>query len=122
MNEMPNCPVIEHCHCYPIEEVEARKSGLTHCVCGESEKALRGWMNGRITNPMTPEQREWCYQEIDAVEAHDRDDYLKRNRLRAGNGCLKCMAILLSRQGIAMTPRTLILLLLGLCSGENENL
>lgn len=45
------------------------------CVCGESEKALRGWINGRIKEPMTPEQREWCYQEIDSVESHERKDY-----------------------------------------------
>lgn len=76
MNEMPNCPVVNHCHCYPQEEQEARSRGVTHCVCGDSEKALRGWLNGRIATPMTPEQREWCYREIDSVEAHDREDYV----------------------------------------------
>lgn len=74
-DEMPNCPVVEHCHCYPQEEQEANAKGGTHCVCGDTEKALRGWLNGRITTPMTPEQREWCYNEIDAVEAHDRADF-----------------------------------------------
>lgn len=75
MNEMPNCPQVDYCHCYPEEERQANARGATHCVCGESEKALRGWLNKRITTPMTPEQREWCYGEIDQVEWHDRKDY-----------------------------------------------
>lgn len=76
MDEMPNCPVVSHCHCFPEQERQANERGVTHCVCGETEKALRGWLNGRITQPMTPAQREWCYAEIDAVEAHDREDYI----------------------------------------------
>lgn len=75
MDEMPNCPSVAHCHCYPDEEKAALERGCTHCVCGETEKALRGWLNGRIVTPMTPEQREWCYNEIECVEAHDREDY-----------------------------------------------
>lgn len=77
MNEMPNCPHVKHCHCYPEQEAEANKLGHTHCVCGETEKALRDWINGRIKTKMTVEQREWCYGEIDAIEAHDREDYEK---------------------------------------------
>lgn len=77
MKEMPNCPIVKHCHCYPEEETEANKRNETHCVCAMTEKALRGWINGRIKTPMTPEQREWCYAEIDAVESHDREDYVK---------------------------------------------
>jgi len=75
MNEMPHCPHIEYCHCYPEQETNIRQQDGTHCVCGETEKALRGWLNKRITKPMTPEQREWCYEEINSVEAHDRKDY-----------------------------------------------
>lgn len=76
MKEMPNCPHVAHCHCFPEEELKANTNGATHCVCGESEKALRGWINGRITTPMTPEQREWCYLEIDNIEGYDRSDFL----------------------------------------------
>lgn len=75
MNEMPNCPEVAHCHCYPEQEREANARGTTHCVCGESEKALRGWLNERIPTPMTAEQREWCLREIDSVEGFDRKDY-----------------------------------------------
>lgn len=85
---MPNCPDVEHCHCYPEEERQARDRGCTHCVCGESEKALRGWLNGRITTPMTPEQREWCYSEIDCIEAHDREDYVTGTDAELASGVL----------------------------------
>lgn len=88
MDEMPNCPQVEHCHCYPEDEQQAKARGETHCVCGETEKALRGWLNGRITTPMTPEQREWCYSEIDAVEAHDREDYLAGTDAELAGGVL----------------------------------
>jgi hypothetical protein len=74
-NEMPNCPQVDHCHCFPQQEREAQSRGTTHCVCGESEKALRGWIGGRITEPMTHEQREWCLREIESVEGYDRRDY-----------------------------------------------
>lgn len=77
MDEMPHCPAVDHCHCYPAGEFQANKSGCTHCVCGITEKALRGWINERFALKMTPEQREWCYNEIDSVEAHDREDYVK---------------------------------------------
>lgn len=74
-DEMPNCPRVKLCHCYHDEERKANEVGTTHCICGETEKALRGWSSGRITVPMTPEQREWCYEQIDAIESHDRKDY-----------------------------------------------
>lgn len=37
---------------------------------------------------MTVEQREWCYQEIDSVEAHDREDYLKGSDAELAMGVL----------------------------------
>jgi len=64
--EMPNCPAVDFCHCYGTPD---------HCVCGSSEKALRGWLNGRISQPMSAEQREWCFSEIDLIEGYDRKDY-----------------------------------------------
>lgn len=88
MNEMPNCPMVAYCHCYPEEEQQANARNETHCVCGESEKALRGWMSGRLITPMTPEQREWCYGEIDSVEAHDRQDYVTGTDAELARGVL----------------------------------
>lgn len=45
------------------------------CVCLPTERALRGWQSGAILVRMTPEQREWCLQEIGRVEGCDRADY-----------------------------------------------
>ena len=67
-DEIPNCPKVSGCPCYGDDKA-------CHCVCGLSEKALRAWRGNQLP-AMTPEQREWCYQEIDAVECHDREDYL----------------------------------------------
>jgi hypothetical protein len=69
IDEMPNCPTVPGCPCYGDDMA-------CHCVCGQTEKALRAWRCGCKLPPMTPEQREWCYQEIDAVECHDREDYV----------------------------------------------
>lgn len=88
MDEMPNCPHVAHCHCFPDDERQAQERNETHCVCGETEKALRGWIAGRITTPMTPAQREWCYSEIDSVEAHDREDYLAGTDAELARGVL----------------------------------
>lgn len=79
MNEMPNYPRVNHCHCYGTPE---------HCVCGETEKALRGWCNGRITQKMTPDQREWCLQEIDSVEGYERQHYQTCSDELLANGVL----------------------------------
>lgn len=40
--------------------------------------ALRAWCNpknGVEIPPMTPEQREWCLNEIDTVEGYERKHY-----------------------------------------------
>lgn len=87
-DEIPNCPHIKHCHCYPEEEKAANAIGTTHCVCGESEKALRGWINNRIQTPMTPAQREWCLKEIDNVEGFDRLDYLNETDAQLALGVI----------------------------------
>lgn len=75
MNEIPNCPAIKHCHCDPEGEKELNARGETRCVCGETEKALRAWINNRAAAPMTKEQREWCLEEIDGVEGYERKTY-----------------------------------------------
>lgn len=65
MNEMPNLPAVAGCPCFPEMEQDG-------CVCGKTERVLRAWMCGKITQPMTPEQREYCYAELDSVEGHHR--------------------------------------------------
>lgn len=45
------------------------------CICGQDERALRGYMRGDHKEPMTPDQREWCLNEIGQVEGYDRADY-----------------------------------------------
>jgi hypothetical protein len=64
MNEMPDVPNCNTCICYP-------NMGIEGCMCGKTERALRMWSGGN-TKEMTGEQREWCMQEIDSVEGHDR--------------------------------------------------
>jgi len=61
--EIPNCPSSLNCYCY--------SDRCEPCVCGITEKALRGW-SADLLPPMTKEQREWCLQEIDSVEGYER--------------------------------------------------
>lgn len=35
------------------------------CLCGPSERILRGYADGSVSLPMTPEQRQWCANETD---------------------------------------------------------
>lgn len=65
--EMPNLPIIP-CQCFPDADDES-------CVCGDSERVLRGWICKAIVAPMTPEQREWALNEIASVEGYDRKHY-----------------------------------------------
>lgn len=67
MSEMPSCPVVNGCQCYSDER--------DPCVCGLTEKALRWWCREGTTQRMTPEQREWCLNEIESVEGYRRGDY-----------------------------------------------
>lgn len=39
------------------------------------ERALRGWQDGRMAAPMTPDQRETCLAEIERVEGYSRGDH-----------------------------------------------
>lgn len=45
------------------------------CLCPTNERALRGWMDGHLSMPMTNEQREYCLQEIASVEGYDASEY-----------------------------------------------
>ena len=38
---------------------------FTTCVCDDSERALRAYMDNYADTPMTQEQREWCIEEAD---------------------------------------------------------
>lgn len=35
------------------------------CVCGDEERVLRAYSEGRYIETMTKEQREWCLDEAD---------------------------------------------------------
>lgn len=99
-NEMPNCPQVTYCHCYPEQEKAANERNETHCVCGQSEKALRAWLNGRSAAPMTPEQREWCYSEIDSIECHDRADYENGTDAELAMGVLSAWQVYCQDKGL----------------------
>jgi hypothetical protein len=45
------------------------------CQCVSTERALRGYADGRVTMPMTPDQREYCLEQISRVEGHRREDH-----------------------------------------------
>jgi hypothetical protein len=45
-----------------------------NCICSPCEMALRAW-GGGFTQPMTPDQREFCLSEIDSVEGFRREDH-----------------------------------------------
>lgn len=64
---MPNLPAVSVCVCRADESA---------CDCGKTERALRAWMHGKLTVPMTQEQRTWCLEEIDSVEGYSARDYL----------------------------------------------
>jgi hypothetical protein len=38
---------------------------LRPCVCDEDERVLRGWASEMGMRAMTPQQREWCVEEIE---------------------------------------------------------
>lgn len=61
---------------WPVVPCQCGGEFVIHgCECGPEEKVLRYFMTPQCGHKMTPEQREWCYSEIDAVEAHDLKDY-----------------------------------------------
>lgn len=45
------------------------------CQCGPSERALRGWISGAVTAPMTDAQRNYCLSEIASVEGYTRAEF-----------------------------------------------
>lgn len=48
------------------------------CICPHNERVLRGYTRGEATLPaMTPEQREWCLEEIGSVEGYDRAEHVE---------------------------------------------
>lgn len=85
MRPFPHPPASLPCYC----EREGLLPLNARCICTIEEKCLRGWASGRPSMPaMTPEQREWCYQEIEAVEGYSRDCYLDADAARLANGVL----------------------------------
>jgi hypothetical protein len=44
-----------------------------------NERALRCFVYGVLTVPMSREQREWCLSEIGSVEGYDRENHETSN-------------------------------------------
>lgn len=78
-NPIPNPPPTSGCYCMDKP---------ADCVCGENEIHLRGWVAEKLP-PMTPEQREWCLQEIQKVEGYNRQDYETSPDKDLANGVLR---------------------------------
>ncbi len=68
MNEMPNLPEVA-CGCWEPEHPYD-----VGCICGDSERVLRAVQRDEIK--LTPEQREWCLNEVSRVEGYDRADHV----------------------------------------------
>jgi len=64
MKEMPNLPEAE-CRCFEPSDMG--------CMCGDSERVLRAIQRGEIR--LDDEQREWCKEQISAVEGYSRSEY-----------------------------------------------
>lgn len=59
-------------NCCMADDGPAEEHG---CACPAEERALRGWQDGQKMPPMTPEQREYCLEQIGQVEGYRREDY-----------------------------------------------
>ena len=46
-----------------------------YCACPDMERALRGWVAGKVGVPMTQDQRMRCLSEIGRVEGYEVADY-----------------------------------------------
>ncbi len=81
MLDMPGPIPQVPCQCFtPLElDVEFAESG---CQCGDTERALRSGC------ALTPEQREWCLDQIGSVEGHKRADYEAEDDKQIGRSVL----------------------------------
>lgn len=50
--------------------------GPDGCVCGDMERALRGWIGGYAERPMTDAERQACLDEIGQVEGWKAEDHI----------------------------------------------
>lgn len=64
------------------------KAAAGECICGKEERALRGFMAGRIKDPMTAEQREYCLSQIDQIEGYSRAEYASTSDPDLAHGVL----------------------------------
>ena len=68
MSDQPTFPRIVGCPCFGSEYAGA-------CICGDIEKVMRAYGSPNFNPaPMTPEQRDWCFKELDDIEGHSRLD------------------------------------------------
>jgi hypothetical protein len=66
----------------PIPDVPCQGCDETGCWCGLTEKALRAGV------ALTPEQREWCLNEIGSVEGYKRSDHEAEDDKQLGRSVL----------------------------------
>lgn len=62
--------------------------GSDGCICGSSERVLRGYISGTSLPQMSEKQREWCLEEIGSVEGFDRADYAELTDADLARGVL----------------------------------
>lgn len=58
------------------------------CVCTSAERAIRAWKEGRMTEPMTIEQRAWCLSQIASVEGYNAANYSDASDVNLAEGTL----------------------------------
>lgn len=85
----------------PLPEVSCvcLEPGWT-CQCTDDERALRNWEAGLTAVAMTPAQREWCLEEISAVEGYRREEYEASSDAGLAGGVLSAWADFCRDKGI----------------------
>lgn len=64
------------------------KCNVPECMCGAEERPLRAYISNSASTPMTPEQRDWCLQEIEHVEGYRKSDYINESDANLARGVL----------------------------------
>ena len=76
--DMPGPIPAVPCQCFAPADLDEDYG----CQCGDTERALRAGVT------LTPEQREWCLNEIGSVEGHERADYEDEDDKQLGRSVL----------------------------------
>ena len=80
----------------PFDDFERRVCEIDQCehmaVCYGAEMALRHYTYEITLPPMTPEQREWCLEEIASVEGYRRAEFEDATDKELANGVMAAWA------------------------------